>query len=499
MLLSKKVLYSIESNLETINNGTFDERNIKMVMVDLREFSKGYKKELRDGPPKFFKPIENFIEICDLIHHSKREWGIVEKHAGAFITKLNTIFENEELNSTPDWRIESYMDADSFVWGMAAMVALYLLKFNSKFDTNAIYQIFHEQKDDIALTIMSLLQDTIIIFKKNLGQGILFFYSHEGKYRLYCKLNESIIEETIKYKLNSTKGKLFFGFPVVVSKIDNRDGIIFDDSFYTQLIETYRDSEGLLRVREIERPFHNILLRRFKSSVKEIYDSLLNGTYTENNIKELMIDLREYAKILKDEYHLTSELYQDVENFVEICDFIAHQNRNNGIIKRNIIEHVNARKKNILENNKEEDLPVKNIMDVNSIIKGLLFVLEKYLRIYGLTGNKINNLYMLESSDDIALCIISLLQEYSIKFGNDLHEYAVFHIYCHENKYHLYCKVIIPQIENDLETFYEMDFPVITTTLQNIDGLVIKDNLKEGKIIETYRDSKGVLKAEFMK
>lgn len=407
--------------------------------------------------------------------------------------------------------MEMYVDV------LMEMVINYIHVHNSQFqfDIKTIHALFQKHKEDIALCIMSLLQDVVIDIGrkkrngkvKRLGQGKLFLRSVNGTYGLYCRVFESDIGLKVAKMMNLENKNAIIDVPVAFSQVKDIDGIIYDNQYITHFVETYRDLEDLLRVREARWSSCEDSSPGFKISTKKNYDSLVNGTFTEDNIKELMIDLRERTKYLKRELNSkdcdNNSLIKFVDDFNEISDFIGHPNRDKGLLAKRIKKYISASKEKYPKGipNNPDIGPKDFVMDVYSIITGLIIILENYLTVYGINVNKEDSLKILKFRDDIALCIISLLQEYSIDLSDDpLFKHSILIIKCYGNTLHLCLKTFLPRSDPKLKLVDEHDITVIYTNVENTDGLVIENSIKEkkkGKIIETYRNSNGVLKAKF--
>jgi hypothetical protein len=507
MVFSKKELYAIESILESIENGNFDETNIKMLMVHLRGFyrnlnNKGEhirKYEERSNKhfslilknrcidlgiklnddytllDEFLKAYSNafkdFPVICDSFFHSYINRGKSRSCIKSSLIKLETLHENRKLINSKSV-LYSCIFIDLYVDILKDMAYSYLRYYKSQFDINNIENLFQIHKQEIGLCIMSLLQ-YVTIDLKNGGkeQGQLFLRSVKCKYSLYCRVFKSDIGEVV--------------VPVGYSQVKDIDGILFDSDFFTQLIQTYRDDNGLLRIREVSRIDYSDMIPIYKPSIIKNYKSLVNGTFTEDNIKELIIDLREQAKSIIRTYN--NQYVPFVGEFDEISDFYGHPFRDQGLLSKRINKYF-SNLKEMFPNTIPRDYDgsiLEYMMDISFIINGLILTLIDYFESYGIYFSSEDILKIFKFKDDIALCIISLLQDYKIKLGNyKYHDH--FMIVCIENKLHLDSMIILA--ETKTKTLHQFYLPVIETNVKNTYNLEIKHELKELQIIETYRD-----------
>lgn len=524
MFLSKTIFFNIESAIKSILDNTFTERDIKLLLVELRELCRYHIIEIKkiSAPmtlknsmdENFLKILEDFAEVCDFIFHNNRKRGIIEKNIRKYIDKLN---DNIEANSTePNPTIESFININSVIMCLLVMITIYLDKYNSKFDIKIIEKIIKEKINDIALCIMSLLQDHVIKLDKESGLAVLEFYTYENKYRLYCRVFNSIIEQNTKKRVAGGKGQIQIGFPVVISQIETIDntiesldgiGMVYTPPEFGIIIpspvETYRDSNNNLRFKKVQRyDPKGFPLRIFKSATKEIYDLLVNNFFTERNIKELMIDLREYAKYLRNLPNNTSRPKPKNHNrylnaFIEICDCVAHVNRSQGVLEKVIRINIEALKR--INSKRELNMIIESIFDINSAISGLIIVLQSYISIYGINTKEDDNNKIINSYNDISLCIISLLQNCFIK-PKDNYFQTFLYIDCIDNKYCLSARVKFSESISDCQevNLQNYNISIIKTNACNIDGLLFNQLNSCPRCIETYRDDSGILRTRFL-
>lgn len=250
---SRKLFRSIYSNIERIKHGTFDERDIKELLIDLRELAKYVKQRLAGESNDFTKAILHFIDVCDFIAHANRDRGVVEQNVRAHAKALNAIFPTatfEEFSALP---VANVINADALV---SALIGISYLGLSSEDKTisSDFFLPVAAHKNDVALCILSILQDSIIELDEDEGYAILHVMPFEGKYRLYCTIIGSRIERESRERTGGT-GRFFMGFPVIVSDALCVDDISSGDPVgIPQVVETFRDSENRLRVRVVKQP-----------------------------------------------------------------------------------------------------------------------------------------------------------------------------------------------------------------------------------------------------
>jgi len=258
-VLSRKSKYSIERGLRKIQDGTFTEREIKELMLDLRELARSNTSiGLKDAP--FSADLNEFADVADFLAHTNRTRGLFEsrirEHAEGMADALQS--GNEEYWSTAN-KVKSVSHANKVAQSLLITAYLYL----SSFDSTVSIQKFlsaHKRINEIALCIASLMQDSIIRLKQDRGTATLLLLSHRGFYRVYCQVFNSKIH-TDAIARSKGAGRIIIGFPVMVTNcVDNQNvvrttspEIIFDARSYSPGIpyETFRGTNGELLLRPL--------------------------------------------------------------------------------------------------------------------------------------------------------------------------------------------------------------------------------------------------------
>ncbi len=255
--LSRKIKISIERNLNSLIDKTYDEVTLKELLIDLREIGNEIKnsagKTTEHNAEKFDQTFTDFIDICNCIAHSNRMRGVLEKNIRNHIEKIqNVLNEGGNVNFSEATAVERVISGDSIVAAMLSTIFLYLSTYENEFDQKKLIPV-SEDKADISLCIISLLQDAAITLKNKTGVSLLHVLAFDGKYRLYCRVLNSSIEREARERTGGT-GSVIFGFPVVVTNAEDIDNLQFNENSdqLPKIIETYRDKNGILHARHVD-------------------------------------------------------------------------------------------------------------------------------------------------------------------------------------------------------------------------------------------------------
>jgi hypothetical protein len=253
LVLSRKMRASIESCLDGICSDTFAEGAIRELMISLREFTR--QIGAIEGDSVRVAPIKHFLEVCDFIGHSNRDRGVLEANIRVRSERIaDALASGNALDWASSTVVEEALHSDSIVAGMLTTAWLFISTFDPNIDRSSVLCAW-ERKRDIALCLISLLQDSTIRLREKRGRAHLFVLSYEGNYRLYCRVFGSRAEED---GLARTGGRFAVapGFPVIVTDAPDIDAVLKahgrEDVVAESLpgvIETYRGSDLRLHVR----------------------------------------------------------------------------------------------------------------------------------------------------------------------------------------------------------------------------------------------------------
>jgi hypothetical protein len=225
---------------------------VKTLLIDLREVAKYMAISLKHETNDFTVLISEFIEVCDFIAHASRDRGLVEKMVRAHVEKLHTHLDmrSDDFSKIP---MSGVLNANKFVLALAGISSFALDNLDPRTGPTKVKELM-ERQSEIALCIMSLLQESIIQLKEGAGFGVLQLIPHEGKYRIYCRVLNSKIEQEAKARTGGS-GTLVLGFPVMISDMKCVDPVILHcnhTAFPQPIFETYRDKNLLLQLRITE-------------------------------------------------------------------------------------------------------------------------------------------------------------------------------------------------------------------------------------------------------
>ena len=247
-----KTYKSILENYNLIKSKRYTETNIKELLMDLRIVATRTKQNFKDSP--FEKDINEFIDFCNFIAHPIKDRGFIAKRIIENINLLEeSLIDPKELIQFEDG--QTYFDklktysSSNYITYMLTMIFLVL---QDKISQSELEAVLEAESKDIALCMLSLLQNSIIeLDEKGVEKAVLILNSNEEYLCLFSivyseKINNQLKESGFNPNANSS----LFLLPTVTSDVSqikvhqtNRD--------YPQFYETYRDSIGKLNLRLI--------------------------------------------------------------------------------------------------------------------------------------------------------------------------------------------------------------------------------------------------------
>lgn len=254
-VLSRKIKISISRNLKSLIDKTYTETIIKELLIDLREIVgeliKAKGTTIPDPKNSKQKLIE-FRDICDCIAHSNRDHGVLEVNIRNHTEKIACALNNGNKAWSEVSKVDGYITEDSIFLAMLATIFFFLSKYDKDLSREQFSPIF-EDKSDIGLCIISLLQDTTFQLKHDHGNAILMVLEYEGNYRLYCSVSRSTVDKDSEERTGGS-GHINFGFPVIVTTAKNIDNLRFSEQNDKShdLIEAYRGEDNKMHVRFVD-------------------------------------------------------------------------------------------------------------------------------------------------------------------------------------------------------------------------------------------------------
>lgn len=253
----------------------------------------------------------------------------------------------------------------------------------------------------------------------------------------------------------------------------------------------------------MKKPAKNTLPIKIYKSISENYNLIKSKRYNETNIKELLIDLRFVATTKRKEFR-DSPFEEDLNEFIDFCNFVAHPIKDRGFIAKRIIENINLLEKALIDPNGliqyENGTPYFDKLKTYSSSNYITYMLTM---IFLVLQNKISQHELenvLESeSKDISLCILSLLQNSIIELDNKGIEKAILLLNSNDNYLCLYSviyseKINIQLKESGFNPNADSSFFLLPTVTSNISHIKVHQiNREQPQFFETYRDSIGKL------
>lgn len=249
---SRKISRSIEEGIDLLCDGKFIERDVKLLLIDLREAAKYLREQFRstenDVGREFIKTLEEFIEICDFIAHASRHRGLVEEKVRAHVQYLRQTLDEPPADSLESINVIPF-NASRVVEAIILVSDSALGRVNIHRSKNR-YAALRKHQSDIELCLLSLMQDNQIMLKDDAGYCVLQLQPWEGQYRLYGRVMTAKVQDQI-----GTKKMVVLRFPVMVSTATCNEPIILGcnfDSVSFPVFETFRDGKLGLQVRVLD-------------------------------------------------------------------------------------------------------------------------------------------------------------------------------------------------------------------------------------------------------
>jgi len=239
-------------------------------------------------------------------------------------------------------------------------------------------------------------------------------------------------------------------------------------------------------------------------SVRNGIERIKSGIFTENDVRELMLDLREASTYISNQLSKeTNEFTALIKIFIDVCDFIVHPDRDDGVIEENVRRHVRKLHAAVESSTVEDfiNIPVEGVLNANKVVLGMAGIAYFLL---SSVDKSLSTDYFISLQDhqaEVALCIMSILQGMTI----DLRENegsAALQLYPYGGIYRVYCQIINSRIEREARDRTGgagrvfLGFPIMISTVSSSDASE-PDFLYETTpfpIFETYRENGRELK-----
>lgn len=253
--------------------------------------------------------------------------------------------------------------------------------------------------------------------------------------------------------------------------------------------------------------------------------AILSDQFTEVDIRELLIDLRE---IIREMHKTMSDIVKEEYLFLlDICDTIAHPHRDRELSP--LVKQIQTTSTLMQERLRQNNLIMIPEFDKSKCLnfalptdlklantKGLVFYLGVMIQSIFLLLKKEDKFHIpfekfMERQADIALCVFSLLQhvtlhiEYEGRKPVDDGEHGFLYLYCKEKTFHLYFRSSRTKLEKEAQQraiakgvaedklgSASLDFVVLEGLGSHDDGTFVNIETMPA-VLETYRDENNVL------
>lgn len=246
-----KTYKSIFEIYNLIKTKQYTEKHIKDLLIDLRFIATSSKIYFKNS--KFEEGINEFIDFCNFIAHPVKDRGFIAKRIIENIDLLNqslinpTELQFENGNIYFD-KLKTYSTGNYITY----MFTFLFLVLGEKIPEDELKLIHRKEEKDIALCILSLLQNSIIeLDNKDIEKAVLILNSNDGYLYLFSIIySDKINEKLIQSGYNPGADSSFFLLPAVGSNITHIK-VHQEKREFPQFYETYREPNNQLNIRLI--------------------------------------------------------------------------------------------------------------------------------------------------------------------------------------------------------------------------------------------------------
>jgi len=174
-----------------------------------------------------------------------------------------------------------------------------------------------------------------------------------------------------------------------------------------------------------------VLTTKLIDTLSSNVQCLLEGIYTEKQVKEILMDMREFISFIQSYKNSALKAqqkpsegndYDGYRDLLDICDLLAHPNKNSKQIVCNLQKHIDYLKQNIDDINSNESIPQVVVIDgikyrnstgyeTSKLVKNLLRAIQF---LFSFTDNPLKDeqydQLIREQLWNISLCMISIFQ-----------------------------------------------------------------------------------------
>ncbi len=245
--LSPKVKAEIDNNIQALIDRTYTETNIRELLISLRKIA----RRLIDRPgtdPKENRALRLFSEVGAFIAHPDTNGGVIPKIIKEFVRRIDRALKKGGEKAVTNLPAPQALSGDEVVDGLLSTVSLYLSLYESRFHKDQLLPVF-EDKADISLCIISILQNLPFVYFAQNWRAILYVKDNDYFYGLYCKVHNPPASGSTEKQAHGSR-RVSLSFPIMDTAAPNLNGIYFDDRFaIPPPIETYRAGDDRIHVR----------------------------------------------------------------------------------------------------------------------------------------------------------------------------------------------------------------------------------------------------------
>lgn len=249
-----------------------------------------------------------------------------------------------------------------------------------------------------------------------------------------------------------------------------------------------------------------ILSEKTGQSINRVLQKIESRTFTEDDIKLLMLDVRELGREIDTSAPTDNRFAGPFHPFVQIADSVAHTNRDRGGLKKRLADYVqdsiaHLRKFATLDEFIAAGGKLKAVgaLDCHQAALAMLALATMYLQRLGIPDRPGVIRLPPYIVWEISLCFISLLQGSIFFIGND--SIAIFRIVVHRGIYRLYANLYDAELKNEMRRLLVRvdsgaSVVVATTRCIDVDHVAARSDLMfmtrsrddPYHILETFRD-----------
>lgn len=242
-------------------------------------------------------------------------------------------------------------------------------------------------------------------------------------------------------------------------------------------------------------------------SVRRLTQKIADGNFIEDDIKALVLDLREFARNkhtaykneIKDQSKIISleenkEFYSLYGGFLDLADFVAHPNKNQGTLHDKMVENSDA----LTLAARENRLPTRE--ERPTVVEAQYYAFILILCIEGFLKNPLPENFrkkIIENVNDIELCLLLITQDSRITLKGE-RGFALLNIRPVDGKFNLSARLFGSEGHGLLQASRNQevitDFTLIPSNAPVFEGFEAPAFNVIPPVFEGYRDQENKFK-----